>query len=303
MQPINWNDLQSFLAVARTGQLARAAAVTGVDATTVGRRLRRLELRTGATLFEHTREGQVLTEAGEALLATVEQMAQAAAGIGEGLSDQGAGSTGPGGTVRLSVSEGFGGWVIASHVDGLLAKYPRLTLDLVASSGFLSPSKREADIAVMLSRPKAGPVVARRLSDYALRLYASRAYLAEAGIPITPADLGAGHRLIGYIPDLLYAPELRYLAEFQPGLALHARSSSITAQYRMVAAGAGIGVLPCFIGDTDPVLVPVLPDQRILRSFWLVTHRDTQALARVRVVKDWLVELARAERQRLLPSV
>ena len=230
-------------------------------------------------------------------------MAQAAAGIGEGLSDQGAGSTGPGGTVRLSVSEGFGGWVIASHVDGLLAKYPRLTLDLVASSGFLSPSKREADIAVMLSRPKAGPVVARRLSDYALRLYASRAYLAEAGIPITPADLGAGHRLIGYIPDLLYAPELRYLAEFQPGLALHARSSSITAQYRMVAAGAGIGVLPCFIGDTDPVLVPVLPDQRILRSFWLVTHRDTQALARVRVVKDWLVELARAERQRLLPSV
>ena len=61
MQPINWNDLQSFLAVARTGQLARAAAVTVVDATTVGRRLRRLELRTGATLFEHTREGQVLT--------------------------------------------------------------------------------------------------------------------------------------------------------------------------------------------------------------------------------------------------
>ncbi len=77
MQPLPWNDLQDFLAVARAGQIARAAALVGVDATTIGRRLRRLEARLGRTLFEQTRGGQVLTEAGEALLVQVEQMQNA----------------------------------------------------------------------------------------------------------------------------------------------------------------------------------------------------------------------------------
>ena len=298
MHDIGWGDYQAFLAIARHGQLARAARASGVDATTMGRRLRRLESRLGTSLFEQTREGQQLTEAGEALLAAVETMAQAAAVIRE----SGGAGGGIAGTVRLSVSEGFGTWVIAPEVADLHRRYPGLTLDLVASSGFLSPSRREADIAVMLSRPKAGPVVARRLSDYALRLYAGADYLAQAGVPTTPEDLARDHRLIGYIPDLLYAPELRYLSEVRPDLALNARSSSITAQYRMISAGAGIGVLPCFIGDADPALVPLLPEVRITRTFWLVTHRDTQTVPRVRAVKDWLVEVARGARRRLVPE-
>ena len=298
MQVTDWSDYQAFLAIARAGQLARAAQVMGVDATTMGRRLRRLEARLGATLFEQTREGQVLTEAGEALLARVEAMAHAAAGIGEGAGASG----GLSGTLRISVSEGFGTWFLPPLLPGFARAHPALTLDLVASSGFLSPSKREADIAVTLSRPKAGPVIARKLSDYALRLYASRPYLADAGMPARAAELAQGHRLVGYIPDLLYAPELRYLDELHPGLAATLRSSSINAQHRLVAAGAGMGVLPCFIGDADPALVPVLPERRILRSFWIVTHKDTHNLARVRAGKDWLAEVVQHGRERLLPS-
>ena len=81
MQPPDWNDYHAFLAIARAGQLARAAQAMGVDATTMGRRLRRLETRIGATLFEQTREGQVLTEAGEAMLVEVEAMERAASRI------------------------------------------------------------------------------------------------------------------------------------------------------------------------------------------------------------------------------
>ena len=69
----------------------------------------------------------------------------------------------------------------------------------------------------------------------------------------------------------------------------------------MIAAGAGIGVLPCFMGDTDKWLVPVLPERRIVRSFWLVTHKDTHSLARVRAFKDWLTALIARERPKLLP--
>ena len=298
MQAADWSDLQTFLAIARAGQLARAGSAMGVDASTMGRRLRRLESQLGATLFEQTRQGQVLTEAGEALLARVEAMAQAAAGIGEGAGASG----GLSGTLRISVSEGFGTWFLASRLPEFAAAHPGLTLDLVANSGFLSPSKREADIAVVLSRPKAGPVIARKLSDYALRLYASPAYLAATGMPEGPPDLARGHRLVGYIPDLLDAPELRYLDEIHPGLAATIRSSSINAQQRLLAQGAGIGVLPCFIGDADPALRPVLPGQRIMRSFWIVTHKDTHNLARVRAGTKWLVEAAARHRALMLPD-
>lgn len=297
MQAFDWSDYQAFLAIARAGQLARAGHALGVDATTMGRRLRRLEARLGATLFEQTREGQELTEAGEALLARVEAMAQAASGIVEG----GSGAAELSGTLRVSVPEGFGGWFLPRHIAAFTAAHPRLTLDLVANSGLLSLSKREADVAVSLSRPRAGPVIARKLSDYTLRLYASPTYLAKAGTPARAADLSQDHRLIGYIPDLLYDPVLRYLDEIHPGLTASLRSSSINAQHHLIAAGAGLGVLPCFIGDADPGLVPVLPDKRIVRSFWLVTHKDTHNLARVRAGRDWLGEAVQQHRAVLLP--
>lgn len=300
MQVPDWNDYQAFLAIARAGQLARAAAAMGVDATTMGRRLRRLETRIGATLFEHTREGQVLTEAGEAMLAEVEAMERAASRIAE---HGGGGANGSlAGLLRVSLSEGFASWIVAPALHAFATAHPRLVIDLVASSGFLSPSKREADLAVTLSRPRAGPVIAGKLSDYALRLYASPDYLADHAPLRRAGDLARGHSLVGYVPDLLYAPELRYLAEIEPGLAATVRSSSINAQHRLIAAGAGIGVLPCFIGDADARLVPVLPERRITRSFWLVMHKDTHSLARVQAFKVWLTALVERERGRLLPA-
>lgn len=299
MQTTDWSDLQVFLAIARTGQLARAGAALGVDGTTTGRRLRRLEARIGANLFEQTREGQVLTEAGEQLLVKVEAMAQAASAIEE--NDRGDTDIHLTGILRISVSEGFGSWFLASHIPEFVKAHPSLTLDLVANSGFLSLSKREADIAVMLSRPTGGPVIARKLSDYALRLYATSQYLVEAGRPEEPVDLVKGYRLIGYIPDLIYAPELRYLDELHPDLSISLRSSSINAQHQLIAAGSGIGVLPCFIGDADSRLVPVLPTRRIVRSFWLVTHKDTHQLARIRAGRDWILDAVQANRATLFP--
>lgn len=299
MQVSDWSDLQVFLAIAQTGQLSKAGTMLGLDGATVGRRLRRLEARIGASLFEQTREGQLITDAGEALLARVEAMALAASEIE--FSGSNSGSPHLTGTLRISVSEGFGSWFLANHVPKFIRAHPALTLDLVANSGFLSLSKREADLAVMLSRPKAGPVIASKLSDYALQLYATRSYLSNAGTPRSASDLSTGHRLIGYIPDMIYAPELRYLDEVQQGLVPGLRSSSINAQHHLIAAGAGIGILPCFIGSADPSIVQVLPEKRITRSFWLVTHKDTHQLARVKAGREWIVEVVRENRAILMP--
>lgn len=298
MQPVDWSDYQFFLEIARAGQLAKAAELLGVDATTASRRLRRLEARLGTTLFERTREGQVLSEQGEVLLTKVEAMARAAMAIGEqGAKEPADKLTG---TLRISASEGFGSWFLAQHVPEFVSAHPLLTLDLVASSGFLSLSKREADIAVMLSRPRAGPVIARKLSDYRLRLYARAEYLDRVGRPVHPDELRPNHRLVGYIPDLIYAPELSYLNEIQSDLAPGLRSSSINAQHHLIAAGAGIGVLPCFMGDADPGLERVLPEVRIVRSFWLVTHQDTHQFARIRAGREWLTRIVEDNRAALI---
>jgi len=290
MQATDWSDFQAFLAVARTGQLARAGRMMGMDATTIGRRLRRLESQMGATLFEQTREGQILTPAGERLLAVVEQMAMASSELESANSP-----SGPTGSVRISVSEGFGSWIVARHLGDFAARYPGLSVDLVASNGFLSPSRREADIAVLLSRPKTAPLIARKLSNYTLRMYASPTYLAGRKSILAPADLRQGHQLIGYVPELIYAPELNYLSDIDPSLAATLRSTSILAQHIMLTAHAGVGVLPCFIGDADPSLVRVLPDHSITRSFWLVTHKDTHGLQRIRVTIDWLSEIVKLD--------
>lgn len=296
---MNWSDLQDFLAIARAGKLASAAAASGVDATTMGRRLRRLERALGQRLFEQTREGQVPTEAGEALLVRAEAMERAAAGIGEARSDDGAGVSG---TLRVALPEGIGSTFLARHVGEFAAQHPRLVIDLAITPGLLSPTKREADLAIVLSRPRSGPLVAGKLTDYALRLYASRAYIAAHGAPGTAADLAQGHRLIGYVPDLLHIPELRHLDRLHPGLEPTLRSSSINAQHQMVAAGLGLGVLHCFAADLDDDLVPVFPAERITRTYWLVTHRDTHQLARVQAFRNWLVRLVRRERATLLPD-
>lgn len=297
MQDIDWSDFQVFLALAQSGRTGDAANLLGVDATTVSRRLKRLEIGLAVALFERSRDGHQLTEAGEELLEQVSTMARAAAKIRDG-AEAGEGLSG---TLRISVSEGFGSWFLARHIPDLADAHPALTIDLVASSGFLNPSRREADIAVMLSRPRSGQLIARKLSDYALSLYATQDYLDGAGTPQRSEDLITGHRLIGYVPELVYAPELVYLDEIHPGLRATLRSSSINAQHRLIARGAGLGVLPRFIGDADPALVPLLPDRSILRSFWIVTHADTNSLARVRAGTEWLIDVMAKHRSVLLP--
>ena len=284
MGAMNWDDMRIFLALVRSGTLAAAARAAGQDATTVARRIQRLEAALATTLFEHGPTGQSLTEGGHRLLAHAEAMEAGARAVQQ-RAEEGAAL---GGTIRLSVSEGFGTGFVAERLAGFAALYPGVGVDLIASTGFLNPSRREADIAIMLARPRGGPLIAAKLTDYRLGVYAARDYLDRMG-PIGSIDELTGHRLVGYVPDLIYAPELRYLAEVDERLEPAIRSSSIVAQARLIASGAGCGILPCFLGDTLPGLVRLLDREvAVERSFWLVVHRDTRRVARVEAFIGWL---------------
>ena len=281
---MNWDDMRIFLALARSRTLSGAASSASQNATTVSRRLRRLETSLGAALFERGPNGQTLTEAGSRLLAHAEAMETNAMAVRQD-AEVGSGLTG---TLRISVSEGFGTWFVARRLGRFAAEHPGIAIDLVASTGFLNPSRREADIAIMLQRPKGGPLIAAKLTDYRLGAYAARDYLDEAG-PVDSVEELTMRRLIGYVPNLIYSPELRYLAEIDERLEPEIRSSSITAQAWLISGGVGCGILPCFIGSAMPGLVRLLPHEvSIQRTFWLVVHRDMRRVGRVEAFIAWL---------------
>jgi DNA-binding transcriptional LysR family regulator len=293
---MNWDDMRIFLALARSGTLSRAARVVEQDATTIARRIQRLESALATVLFEHGPTGQSLTEGGHRLLAHAEAMEAGARAVEQQAEEV----SGLGGTIRISVSEGFGTGFMAPRLPRFAEAHPGVALDLIASTGFLNPSRREADIAIMLARPKGGPLIASKLTNYRLGVYASRTYLAASG-PVESVEALTRRRLVGYVPDLIYAPELRYLAEVDERLEPAIRSSSITAQARLIAHGAGCGILPCFLGGGLPDLVRLLPhDVAIERSFWLVVHRDMRRVARIEAFITWLRDEVQAAQLMLL---
>jgi DNA-binding transcriptional LysR family regulator len=284
----NWDDLRIFLAVARARRLAPAARLLGVDVTTVGRRLARLGEAMGAPLFETLGGERRLSETGQALLLHAETIEGAILAATEGDPRM----LSVAGHVRLSLAEGLTTHVVAPRVAAFRREHPNIRLDLITASGFLNPSKREADIAVMLAKPRNRQLRAAKLADYRLRLYATGDYLAEFGMPADPAELQV-HSLISYVPEHIHAIELDYLSEIHDGLVARLRSTSINVQHAMIRSGAGIGILPDFVALRDKALVAVLPDAVALgRSFWLVTHEDTHATPRIQAVTGWLREFA-----------
>ncbi|MGQ3676579.1 LysR family transcriptional regulator [Xanthobacter sp. TB0139] len=300
----DWSDLRFFLAVARAGRLTVAAARLGVEHSTVSRRIAALENSFSAKLFDRSPRGYGLTAAGERLLAAAENMESLA------LAAQGAiggADLGVAGTVRIGVPDGFGTLFLAPRIGELARQHPDLDIQLLAMPRLFSLSRREADIAISLSRPAAGRLHARKLCDYRLRLYAARGYLARHGEITSRAQLSS-HPFIGYVDELIYAPELDYAPQVARDLRIRIKSSSLVAQLFATRGGAGVCVLPCFMGDLfagpdETALVPVLPQEvSLTRSFWLITHSDMRDLARVRVAAEFIVEVAQKGRHLLMPA-
>ncbi len=293
MERFDWDDLRFFLAVARSGRLTSAARRLGADHATVSRRISSLEASLKAKLFERRPQGYALTLHGERLLARAESMETDALSI---QSEIGGADMALSGVVRVGAPEGVGSAFLAPRLGRFMAASPGLELQLVAVPRLVSLSKREADIAITLAPPKEGKIVARKLIDYRLGLFAAPSYLASAPRLDTPDDLHA-HAVIGYIDDLIFTPELDYLDEVSRGLRARLQSSSLNAQHAMTAAGAGICVLPLFMAGQDERLVRLFPDQvTVERSFWLVVHADLKDVARVRTTVDFLVREAKVSR-------
>ncbi|NIY99325.1 LysR family transcriptional regulator, partial [Salipiger sp. HF18] len=265
------------------------------DPATVGRRVARLEETLGQTLFAKSPQGYALTEAGTRLLRHAEEAeqalglgAQAVRGAGEGMSGQ----------IRIGAPDGCANFLLPQVCAEIGAQNPDLEIQIVALPRIVNLSRREADLAIGVSAPTAGRLVVQKLADYKLHLAASEDYL-ERHPPIrSRADL-KGHRIVGYIPDMIFDKELDYLADLgldRVGLA----SNSVSVQFHWLRQGAGVGIVHDFALPAASGLTRILPAEvELIRSFYLVRHADDRRVGRLNTFAEALARGIRRELARL----
>jgi len=290
---VNWDDLRYFVVVARTNQFLAAARQLRVNHATVARRISALEETLGTKLFVRRTTGCDLTSEGEALLHRMETVEMS---IAAARTELGGTDAVLAGTVRIGAPDGFGVAFLAPRLGKFRELYPELKLQLVPVPRSFSLSKREADIAITTARPTEGRLIARKLVDYRLSLYASRSYIARHGAPHVASELKA-HTLIGYVEDLIFTQSLNFAREIWKDWEADIAISTAVGQTEAVRGGAGIGILHDFIARQIDDLVPVLPELFIERSYWMVVHEDYHALTRVTAVADFICQQVAADRQ------
>ena len=277
---VSTDDLRYLLAVARAGRMVSAAALLGVDHTTVKRRIDRLESALGVRLLDRGADGWELTTIGRevaeragSLEQVVEQVVAAASGGDDAVR----------GTVRVVAPDGFGSLFVAPALARLQHEHPGIVVELVTSTRPLSLRGSGYDIAVTVGSSAASRLRSEVLAPYALRLYASPDYLASHA-PITAfADL-QNHDLVFYVDALLTVHELD-LAPVLNGMRVGFGSTNVFAQLEATRAGAGIGLLHAFMGERDPGLVAVLPSEVEFRlQFSIATRRDSATVDAVALV-------------------
>lgn len=296
---MDWDDMRIFLALARMESLGRAGQHLRMDPATVGRRIARLEEALGRRLFTRSHQGYALTDEGARLLPHAIAAESAMIEAGHAATD---GQTGLSGQIRIGAPDGCANFLLPQVVADICAENPALDIQVIALPRVFNLSRREADMAIGVSRPETGRLSVQKISDYKLHLAASRRYLAQNAAPLDAEGLRA-HRIIGYIPDMIFDSELDYLAEL--GLERVAlASNSVAVQFNMIRHGAGLGVVHDFALPADPDLVRILPDVfSLTRSFYLIRHLDDRRVSRLNRFAEILLRGLKRELARLETAV
>jgi len=279
----DWEDIRTFLAVARAGTLAAAGRVLGVDYTTVGRRVRGLEKELGLTLFERVRDRYVLTEPAEGLREAAERMEDGAFA----LERRALGSDRTvSGVLRIATTDALAQVLVLPAIRAMHERHPDVRAQLLTGPARLDITRREADVAVRYVRPEAGELVSRRLVRVAAAFYASRDYLARRPVPPRGASL-RGHDVVGIEEGL------RGWSQPLPETRDVLRTNSMSTLVLAVSLGIGLGALHCWMADPNPDLVRLWTEEPLEHDdVYLVLHQDVQRTGRVRAFVEALEQRA-----------
>jgi DNA-binding transcriptional LysR family regulator len=284
---IGWELYRSFLSVLKEGSLSGAARVLGITQPTVGRHIAALEQALGVALFTRSQLGLTPTETALGLRTYAETMESTAASLERAATASGEGVSG---VVRVAASEVVGVEVLPPIIEQLRRQHPELKVELVLSNRVQDLLRREADIAVRMMRPEQEQLVARRVGNIEVGLFARKDYLARQGMPRRFSEL-AGHSLIGFDqPSAFIRKASRSFQGFNRE-AFSIRTDSDLAQLALIRSGAGIGGCQAPLAERDDTLTRVLPTEFSLQlETWVTMHEDLRTSPRCRVTFDVLID-------------
>jgi DNA-binding transcriptional LysR family regulator len=284
-QDPGWELYRSFLEVMRDGSLSAAARRLGTTQPTIGRHIAALEASLNLPLFTRSQRGLSPTQAAFELLPHAQAMAAAAAAITRAAS----GASGADhGTIRITASEIIGCEVLPAILADFRRQYPHITLELTLSNRNENLLRRDADIAVRMTRPTQKALLAQRIGIVAIGLYAHQSYIDAFGAPASLAGLD-GHCVIGFDQDdHAYRALGSQTASFTREN-FRFRCDHDTAQLAALRAGLGIGGCQTPIAARTPELIRILPDAINFKlEMWLAMHEDLKATKRIRLLFDHL---------------
>jgi DNA-binding transcriptional LysR family regulator len=283
----DWSLVRSFLAALDAGSLLGASRGLGVSQPTVGRHIAELESQWGVALFERTGRGLKATEAATALAQTARAMDQAAMQLARHLSGS---EEALQGSVRISASQPTACYLLPDILARMRERLPQIRVELVVTNEVSNLLRRDADIALRMLRPQQATLIAKKVAEVSVGVYAHKRYLHKHGTPRVAQDLMT-HSVIG--DDVVIAGFRRMGQERTPqDFALF--TSDLIAQSQAVAASLGIGFLADYVVKLSPGMKQV---QRLLPGFvipplpiWLTVHREIRGNQRIRAVYDLLAQ-------------
>lgn len=281
-----WDDLHCFVAVANSGTLSGGAKRLGMSTATIGRRLDALEATLGIRLVDKSPTGIKLTKSGTEIMSVAcagahhfEVIQRVAASLRTADWPE---------PIRISATEPIVSEILAPQMDRLFRVDPTIRIDLQSTTDNARLASREADLAIRLSQPKEGSLLARRLPTLRMSLYASKAYLQDR-------DPGAidliDERILAFNKSYGNIPEVKWISDLGLESRVIFSTSSMGALVNAVRAGVGIGLLPdIFARDFDDVARITSNASLPMRTPWLLVHRDLRAVKKLRTVRSWIVQ-------------
>jgi len=280
-RPMDWNDLRYFLALARHGSVRSAGAALEVSHSTVSRRIETLEEELGTRLFDRSRDGFALTDAGTRILARAERMEDEASGIERAVVGQDRRLVG---RVAISCSDPYVSDVLLADLAPFCAEHPAISLSVDTEDRHMDLSRREADLAIRALRPGDQPpeyLVGRTVAPLIMASYVAVAHERT----LDPALGATGSRWAG-VEDVAAQRFLTQRSAY-PDLQKWGSFASIEMLVQVAKHGLAVVMLPVYVGDALPTLRRIGGgDLGQVGDLWMLYHPDLRTTARVRAVRD-----------------
>ncbi len=286
MHSKNWDDLRVFLALCREGSATAAGRALGVNHTTVARRIRALEQSLGTRLFDPSRDGYEMTQSAENMYEHVQRMEDISQAIDREVFGRDAELKGP---LKLTVAHDVAERLVVGRLREFRQAYPSIDLELLTTSGLVDLAAREADIALRMTAKPPDYLIGRKVLPMRHGVYGSAEYLRS---------LDGSAQVIVFRGDTELPAWVR---DHFPDAKVAMRVEDVSTMSSAVSHGLGLARMPCYIGDTEPGVCRL--DLALTPStwgIWILSHVDLRSTARVRVVREFLVEVVEAQRALIL---